>query len=365
MLINCKFAKTQNKYIMRIQTFIFRVILLTSLFIIKFSYGQEKQYKVACIAFYNIENLYDTIDDPNKDDKEFLPDATNNWNTMKYRAKLDNLSGVIAQLGDELTKDGPVIVGLSEIENRKVVEDLINTDALKKFNYGVVHYDSPDKRGVDVGLIYQKNNFTVINSKSHRLNIPGRNDFFTRDILEVCGLLDGDKIFILVNHWPSRSSGEVKTMPLRAAAADLCRTVVDSILKSDPHAKIVIMGDLNDDPTDASIVKHLKAKGNAAKLKPGELYNPMMKLFDNGIGSLAYRDSWNLFDQFIISHGLFAPEGEKGFKFLKTRVFNKKFLTQSEGQYAGYPFRTFAGGVYAGGYSDHFPVYLFLAKEVK
>lgn len=350
---------------MRIQAVIFRVLFLLTLFVIQFSYGQEKQYKVACLAFYNLENLYDTIDDPNKDDKEFLPGASNNWDSRKYKTKLDRLSEVLAQLGDELTKDGPAIVGLSEIENKKVVEDLIHTDALKKFNYDVVHYDSPDRRGVDVGLIYQKNNFTVLSSKPHSLSIPGRNDFFTRDILEVCGLLDGDKIYILVNHWPSRSSGEVKTMPLRAAAADLCRSIVDNILKTEPAAKIVIMGDLNDDPTDASIVKHLKAKGNAAKLKPGELYNPMMKLFDNGIGSLAYRDSWNLFDQFIISYGLFSPESDKGFKFLKTKVFNKKFLTQSEGQYAGYPFRTFAGGVYAGGYSDHFPVYMFLAKEVK
>ena len=125
------------------------------------------------------------------------------------------------------------------------------------------------------------------------------------------------------------------------------------------------MGDLNDDPTDASLVKYLRAKGKAEKLKPGELYNPMWKLFNNGIGSLAYRDSWNLFDQFVITTALLNAPDSSGFRFLKAKVFNKKFLTQSDGQYAGYPFRTYAGGLYAGGYSDHFPIYIFLTKEVK
>ena len=190
-------------------------------------------------------------------------------------------------------------------------------------------------------------------------------DFFTRDILEVSGLLDGDKMYVLVNHWPSRSRGEVQSAPLRAAAASLCKSIVDSILRVEPNAKIVIMGDLNDDPTDASLKKFLKAKGDPDDLKPGELYNPMLKLFKNGIGSLAYRDSWNLFDQCVISQGLLKPANNNGFQFLKAKVFNRKFLTQTDGQYAGYPLRTYAGGVYVGGYSDHFPVYIFLTKEIK
>lgn len=348
-----------KKIIPLISLFLFFIFIARSL------PAQEKHYKVACIAFYNLENFYDTIDDPNKDDQEFLPGGSSKWNTLKFLTKLNHTAEVVSQIGDELVKKGPDIMGFSEIENRQILIDIINTPELKKEDYGIAHYDSPDKRGVDVGLIYKKKNFTLLGSRPHRLTIPDMDDFFTRDILEVSGLLDGDKLYILVNHWPSRSKGEVQSAPLRAAAASLCRSIVDSLLKVDPNSKIIIMGDLNDDPTDASLVKYLKAKGKAEKLKPGELYNPMWKLFNNGIGSLAYRDSWNLFDQFVITPALLNPPDSSGFRFLKAKVFNKKFLTQSDGQYAGYPFRTYAGGIYAGGYSDHFPIYIFLTKEVK
>jgi exonuclease III len=326
--------------------------------------GQGKAVKMVSVAFYNFENLFDTINDPDIDDEEFLPEGRNEWNSQKYYAKLKNLAEVISQIGDEYIKGGPSILGFSEVENRTVVEDLINTEPLKSLGYDIVHFQSADRRGIDVGLIYRKNMFKVVHATTHRLHLPSKPDYVTRDVVVVAGMFENEKFHILVNHWPSRSGGELETAPYRAAMATLCRSAVDSIFATDKKAKIIIMGDLNDDPTDASLVKHLKAKGKAQDVGKEELFNPMVQLYRDGIGSLAYRDTWNLFDQLIVSSELLNKESE-GFVFYKARVFNRKFLLQKEGQYKGYPFRTYAGGVYTGGYSDHLPVYLLLTKEKK
>ena len=338
-------------------------ILIAALSILPFlaAHSQDKQAKVAAIGFYNLENLFDTIDDPITDDVEFTPNGPSKWDSKKYTSKLEHMATVIAQIGDEIVKGGPVIVGVSEIENRQVVVDLTNTPPLKGMGYEVAHFDSPDKRGVDVALIYQTKSFKLLDSKPHPLHIAGMPDFFTRDILEVKGLLDGDPITVLVNHWPSRSRGEKESAPLRNAAADLCRSIADSILKINPSAKIVIMGDLNDDPTDESLTKHLKIVTKPENAKTGDLFDPMWQMFKDGAGSLAYQDSWNLFDQIIVSDGLLKNENS-GYRFYRARIFNKKFIFEKEGQYKGYPFRTFAGGVYQNGYSDHCPVYIFLVK---
>jgi len=347
---------------------IFRVIALLTfitLVVYKPVFSQDKQFQIGCIGFYNLENLFDTINDPNINDEEFLPEGSYKWTGERYKKKLINMSEVISQIGGEFVKGGPIIMGLTEVENINVVEDLINSPALKPMNYGIVHYDSPDKRGIDVALIYQKQYFTVTNSSAVKLTIAGRDNFFTRDQLVVSGIFDGEPLHIIVNHWPSRSGGEKRSAPLRNAAAKLCRSIVDSIMKIDINSKIIVMGDLNDDPTNESLVKYFKAKGDFKKVGTGDMYNPMYKMFKkDGIGSLAYRDSWNLFDQIIVSSGLIGND-KSTYKFYKSFVFNKKFLTQSEGAYSGYPFRTYAGGVYAGGYSDHFPTYIFLVKEKK
>ncbi|NTW34164.1 MAG: endonuclease/exonuclease/phosphatase family protein, partial [Bacteroidetes bacterium] len=224
---------------------------------------------------------------------------------------------------------------------------------------------SPDRRGVDVALIYQKEHFKVLNSNHVKLSISGNPGFASRDQLVVSGIFDGEPLYLIVNHWPSRSGGEKKSAPLRNAAADLCKSIVDSIQKIDENAKIIIMGDLNDDPVNNSIVKHLKAKSEISKTMPKDLYNPMYNLFKkDGIGSLAYKDKWNLFDQIIVSGTLLGSD-KLTYKFYKAKVFNKNFLLQKEGAFAGYPFRTYAGGVYLGGYSDHFPPYIFIVKEKK
>ena len=327
------------------------------------SHAQDKKFKVATIAFYNIENFYDTLDTPDVNDFEFTPAGPNMWNTARYKKKLDNMSDAISKIGAEILPGGPAIIGLSEIENRSVLQDLVNMPKLKVSGYQIVHIDGPDRRGVDVALLYRPAFFRVTAVRSVRLTVADKPDFRTRDQLVVSGLFYGEPINVIVNHWPSRSGGEKSSIPLRRAAAELTRSLVDSIYKTNSTAKIIIMGDLNDDPTDASLTEGLRTIGDIDNVKPGDLFNPGVKLLKDGIGSLAYRDSWNLFDQIIVSEPLLnAKPGE--LKFMKSKIFNAGFLTQKDGQYAGYPLRTFSGGAYTGGYADHFPAYIIVAKEI-
>ncbi len=321
---------------------------------------EKKQYKVGCIAFYNIENLFDTI--PGANDVEFTPDGANKWNTEKYKVKLDHMSDVISQIGNEMFPGGPAIVGICEVENRSVVEDLVNTTKLKAAKYDFVHYDSPDKRGVDVAMLYRTDFFKVISSRSVRLRVSDKPDWTTRNQLVVSGYFDNELIHVIVNHWPSRSGGEKRSAPLREAAAALTRSIADSIFATDINSKIFIMGDLNDDPVNASVYDILNAKGKADDIKQGGLFNPMWKMYKDGIGSLAYRDSWNLFDQIIVSEPLLGND-KSTFKYFKAKIFNASFVTQKSGQYAGYPFRTYVGNTWQGGYADHLPAYVFIIKE--
>ena len=324
-----------------------------------------KQYQVAAIGFYNLENLHDTIFDKDTNkimQDDYTPTGDKKWNTEKYKHKLENLSKVIAEMATEVVPDGLALLGIAEIENKNVVEDLVKTEKLKSRNYQIVHYESPDKRGIDVGLIYNPNYFKLKSSKSFPLKIDGDSTFFTRDQLLVSGLLNGEMIHVIVAHWPSRSGGEKKSDPKRIAAANLGRTIIDSLLTYDSTAKIIYMGDLNDDPTNTSVKKHLKTVDKPELAKGNVLYNPMESFFKKGIGTLAYRDVWNLFDQLIVSSALVGKD-YSSLKLYNAKVFNKNYLKQTTGQYAGYPLRTHAGGAYTGGYSDHFPVYLYLIKE--
>jgi hypothetical protein len=329
------------------------------------AFSQEDiKYKVALVGFYNLENLFDTINDVGfLVSEEYTPEGPNKWTSQRYHDKLKNMAYVISKIGTETSPDGVAILGVSELENRHVLEDLVKEPSIKDRNYQIVHYDSPDLRGVDVALLYQPKYFQVTNSRSLRLYMADTS-FKTRDQLVVSGLLDGEMISVVVNHWPSRSGGERASRPKRNAAGDLSRHIVDSLLTINKNAKIFVMGDLNDDPINPSVKDHLRTKGKQADLQAGDMFNPMLKMYKDGIGSLAYRDTWNLFDQIIISQGLLG-EDKSTFKFLHARVFNKDFLKQQEGAYTGYPLRTFAGGVYMNGYSDHFPVYVTLIKAAK
>ena len=324
--------------------------------------AQQHRYKIVTVAFYNLENLFDTINNPNVKDEEFTPQGSKQWTSGKYFHKLNNLADVISKIGVDKAQEPPAIIGVSEIENINVLKDLVNTKKLKSYHYQIIHYDSPDRRGVDVALLFRNEYFKVTDSKTYRLTIPDKPDFKTRDQLLVAGILDNEQIYLIINHWPSRYGGEKRSRPLRNAAANLCKHIADSLLVIDPEAKIIIMGDLNDDPDSPSLKKYLKITLDTTLLSKGYFYNPMITLYKKGIGSLAYRDSWNLFDNIILSPAFLK---HNGYYFYQAHVFKQNFMLNNEGRFKGYPFRTFVGNNFMGGYSDHLPVYMFLIKKIE
>ncbi|MCB0791657.1 MAG: endonuclease/exonuclease/phosphatase family protein [Flavobacteriales bacterium] len=319
------------------------------------------RYQTACIGFYNLENLFDTIDSPDTDDKEFLPNSAKQWTSARYHEKLEHMARVIAEIATDIDPDGVRVLGVSEVENRGVLDDLVRVPTLAERGYRVVHKDSPDRRGVDVGLLYDPKHFTFLDQRSYVLSNPEDTAFRTRSQLLVKGVMDGDTIHVIVAHWPSRRGGEARSRPLRILAGQLGRHIVDSLLARDPEARIFYMGDLNDDPVDKSLRMGLGVVGDKRYATNGKMFDPMMDLYNKGIGSLAWRDSWNLFDQIAISPGAVA-EGKDHFHYYGVRVFNQPYLRQNEGNFTGYPFRTFVGDNYMGGYSDHFPVYVVLVR---
>ncbi|WP_373519720.1 endonuclease/exonuclease/phosphatase family protein [Pricia sp.] len=347
------------------------LIIAFSIFSFLGAAQEEKQYKIRTVAFYNLENLFDTENDTLIFDEDRTPEGKDNWTLERYNKKLDNLSKVLSEIGLDVTKTSPDIIGICEVENLKVIEDLVNHSTLLAKDYGVVHFDSPDERGIDVALLYKKSVFLPTSFDSRRLlliNDDGKRNY-TRDQLIVGGLLDDEQYYFLVNHWPSRSGGEARSRPNRMEAAKLSRRIIDSIQKLDISAKIIGMGDFNDDPDNDSFKKILRTNPEPADVAENEtrpkeinLFNPMEKLYRRGIGSLAYRDKWNLFDQIYFTENLVDPEDGK-YQFWKAGVFNATYLVSKKGQYKGYPFRTYAGGSYAGGYSDHFPVFVYLIRE--
>lgn len=321
----------------------------------------NKGYVVYSVAFYNLENLFDTVDDPdNRGDDEFLPATTYHWTPEKYEKKLDNLARVISQIGRDYCPVGPAVIGVTEVENRQVLEDLVRRPDVASMNLEVIHKESPDRRGIDVALLYNPKLFTVTGYWTKPYRYEKNPDYVSRDQLWVSGILAGETIYVCVNHWPSRYGS--KSSELREAAAANVKEVVDSLISRNPLSKLFIMGDLNDDPTDKSARKVLQAKKTSREVKEGGLYNPMWRLYDKGIGSLAYQGKWSLFDQIILSYPLLGDDYSE-LRFWKAAVFNKEFLVQEEGPDKGYPFRTFSGNTFVNGYSDHFPVIVYLIRE--
>jgi hypothetical protein len=347
--------------------------------------AQSKKYALRTVAFYNFENLFDTIDNPNYDE-EWTPKGLQRWTTAKYKQKLTNLATVIKQIGtNDQQKEAPTLVGGAEIENRNVLEDLVKYPNLVDEDYGIIHFDSPDKRGIDVALLYKKKYFKpssfiniplvvyraktkfkgkeISEDKAEQDNTEMDNDsrIYTRDILLVNGFLDGEEVNVLVNHWPSRSGGEKKSSPFREAAGRLSRKIMDSIYKLNPNAKIVLMGDLNDGPYNKSVKVGIGAKLKKTELAQYGVYNPFEQMFKDGNATLFYRDSGDVFDQIMVSETL-VRDNYSSYHYWKAGIYNKPFLIQKFGQYAGYPLRNTSNEV---GYSDHFPVYIYLIKEVK
>ncbi|WP_394759231.1 endonuclease/exonuclease/phosphatase family protein [Flavobacterium sp.] len=365
---------------MKIKKFICLFITLISFFV----HGQSKKFAVQTVAFYNFENLFDTINNPNNDE-EWLPSGAQNWTGEKYKKKLVNLSRVLSEIGSGENPNSPALIGGSEIENRGVLEDLIKQPKLIDKDYGIIHFDSPDRRGIDVALLYQKKHFQPTSYVNVPLYIYRKDDkskskkeaeektddviattisdkrIYTRDQLLVTGLLDGEEINVIVCHWPSRSGGEKKSAPLREAAAALTRKITDSLQRINPEAKVIILGDLNDGSFNKSVKVEIGAKGKKPEVQPQGVYNPFESMANKGMGTIGYRDAWDIFD-IIMCTQPFIKEDYSSWRYWKAGIYNKSFLITTTGQYKGYPLRHTQTEV---GFSDHFPVYIYLIKEAK
>jgi len=323
------------------------------------------QYRIRTIAFYNLENLFDTIDEPDLlDERSPIMEMKGDISKV-YWSKIDNMAKVIAEIGTKEAKAPPAIIGVCEIENITVLEDLVKSDYLKKYNYSIVHYDSQDKRGIDVALLYQSRYFKPTKSKSYNVKLYDAGDrVYTRDQLLVSGILDGEMIHLIVNHWPSRRGGEAKSRPMRMGAAKYNLQMIDSLQKMYESPKIFGLGDYNDDPINASFKEVLKSTGVKKEVKEGGVYNPMEDLFSRGFSTLGYRDNINLFDQIYMTSPVLAKDNDyKTWHFYKANIFNPNYLINQKGRYKGYPFRSFSNSSFTGGYSDHFPVYIYLIRE--
>ena len=328
----------------------------------------QKKYSVYGVGFYNLENLFDTCHDEGKNDYEYLPDGTNKWTGLKYSHKLKNMSRVLAEMGtDKLPGVGCAAIGVSEVENAKCLTDLCNQEPLKAKNFQFVHIEGPDHRGVDCALLYNPKLFTVRDVKlvPYIYILPEDSARATRGFLTVSGTMAGEHVTIIVNHLPSRGAVSF----YREEGGRQLRLLKDSLIAEDPNVKLLIMGDMNDDPQDKSMAVELGAKRKMKDVEaPGGLWNPWWDVLASGTGTLQYQGAWNLFDQIIPSYSLLDQKGTKDYSSLKLwnyQIFTRDYLFQKEGKYKGNTLRTHAGGVWLDGYSDHLPTVVYLIKEQK
>ena len=341
-----------------------KLLLILSVMVVSVAtvVAQDKPYMV---AFYNLENLFDIYDDPETHDEEFTPDGIKQWNEVKYQKKLTNMERVLFDMA-AIQKDYPIVIGVSEIENRSVLEDLISQPKLKGANYRICHYDSPDARGVDVAFLYRADVFKLEGSENIKLVVEELPDFRTRDFVVMWGTIEGEPFYFLVSHWPSRLGGKEASQFKRDACAKQIREIKDKLLAENPNTKVIVMGDFNDDATDASLVKVMGAKGKVKDLAEGDFFNPFFQMLRAGHGTLAYQDMWNLFDNICVTENLVNDEPGK-LKLIKGKkfygnIFRRPYMLQQEGQYKDYPLRTFVTNNFQNGFSDHFPVYIYIGK---
>ena len=329
----------------------------------------QKKFSVYGVGFYNLENLFDTCHDAGKNDYEYLPDGANRWTGLKYSSKLKNMARVLSEMGtDKLPGVGCAAIGVSEVENAKCLEDLCNQEPLKAKNFKYLLLEGLDRRGVDCGLVYNPKLFQVRDVKlvPYIYILPEDSARATRGFLTVSGTLAGEHVTIVVNHLPSRGA----TSFYREEGGRQIRLLVDSLVKADPNVKILVMGDMNDDPQDKSMAEALGAKRKMKDVpnEPGGLWNPWWDVLASGTGTLQYDGKWNLFDQIIVSNALLDRDGKKDYKTLKLwnyQIFRRDYLFQKEGKYKGNTLRTHAGGTWLNGYSDHLPTVVYLIKEQK
>lgn len=339
------------------------ILLLYSIFINASLNGQSKSLNSIRIVFYNVENLFDTFDDPACIDEDFTPNSELQWNEEKYNHKLNQLARVFLTLGQDQLPD---IIGLAEVENKKVLDELLVKTGLKDKGYSIIHINSPDKRGIDVALLYRKNRFTP--EKWHNSPVLlGSGERPTRDILYVKGVLPNKQVIhLLVNHWPSRSGGVSATLPKRMVAAKAARRLADSLFVNDRSVNLILMGDFNDYPSDSSLVFGLKAKSDTVKPADKSLVNLMAWQESVSLGSHCYKGKWGFLDQFIVSGNLLNDKNLVHLHASSAKVVQFPFLfkkgSKEDGK-QGIPFRTYQGKKYLGGYSDHLPIVLDLTLK--
>lgn len=338
---------------------------LTILFFLPlFSLGQKRKFVPISVAFYNAENLYDTVDNTMIDDDDFLENGKRRYTPEIYREKIGHITKVLSEIGNEIPSNNTALVGLAEIENDTVLTDLIRHPLLEKKGWEFIHFDSKDRRGVDVALLYNPKLFKVRSANALFVSIPSntKSAHFTRDILHVEGFLLGEKIHVFINHWPSRLGGETKSYPARATVAQALRKQINFLCKQDSSAKILVMGDLNDDPVSRSVQVDL---GSSHEKKLDTLlYNPWVDFYKKGYGTLAFQNAWGLFDQIMLSKNLLSNNNDSTLFFWKANIFKPDYLIETHGNYKGYPKRTYSGDNYQGGYSDHFPVFITFLKPI-
>ncbi|MBQ9286185.1 MAG: endonuclease/exonuclease/phosphatase family protein [Bacteroidaceae bacterium] len=328
------------------------------------STAQEGRVAMYSIGFYNLENLFDTQHDEGKNDYEFLPDGANKWSDMKYQHKLKNLARVLSEMGTDRIPSGCAAIGVSEVENAHCLSDLCAQEPLAARGFKFCHIEGPDQRGVDCGLLYNPSFFHPAKVWLQPYVLKNRDARPTRGFLTVQGTLAGDSVTIIVCHWPSRFTGK----QARVWAGQQVKAEKDSIVRANPQMKILIMGDMNDDPFDESMAKGLGARRKLADVKtPMDLFNPWWQILLDGKGTLKYDGKWNLFDQIVMSHSLTRGTKVKDYTsltFYKAEIFRRDYLFQDSGRYKGSPLRTHASGVWLDGYSDHLPVVTYHVKRV-
>ena len=340
------------------------ILLLAAWFMACLTVSAQKSFVGYAIGFYNQENLFDTCHDEGKNDYEYLP--AKGWNGLKYSNKLKNMAQVLSEMGTDVIPVGCAAIGLAEVENDNVLKDLVAQPALAKRGFNFVHIEGPDRRGIDCALLYNPQLFQVRNVKlvPYVQELKKDSAFYTRGFLTVSGTLANEHVTIIVCHLPSRFSASI----YRESGARQIKVVKDSLLREDPTCKVIVMGDMNDDPEDASMYKELAAKENINKVKADEMFNPWYNVHQSGTGTLSYQGAWNLFDQIILSPTLINQNGSKDYstlKYWKNQIFRRDYMFQTEGKYKGSPKRTTAGGVWLNGYSDHLPTVVYLLKEKK
>ena len=305
------------------------------------------------LMFYNTENFYDTVNDPQTMDDEFTPEGAMQWDEKKFHNKAYKIAHVIAQI---VAPDIPSVVGLAEIENKTVIEALLNELRKEKITtYGFIHYDSPDERGSDVALLYDTHTFSVYESHPILIHLPGIEDR-TRDILHVVGKTKNDvQLHIFIIHFPSRREGIEKSERRRSAVAGELRNAIEKLQQSNPSAHIIVMGDFNDTPDNKSVTDALQAQNSFADIIPNQLYNLLYPKHQKGLGTTFHR-GWLLFDQILVSGNLLLSDKIR-FNAQDADIYNPRYLLHFGKRRIPTTNRTYRRH-YTGGYSDHLPIYL-------